>query len=330
MRTGIVPASDGSGVVVAVGDRVQEFKVGDKVITLFNQGHQAGPVDLRALQTGLGGAIDGTLREYGIFPETGLAASPKNLNWEEASTLSCAALTSWNALFGLKPLKAGEYVLVQGTGGVSVFALQVSLGFFTSIQTPMCILSAYLQFAKASGAFVVATTSSEEKAKKLRALGADYVINYKTTPEWGKVARELTPNSEGFDHIIEVGGPTTLRQTINCIKFEGVISIIGFVGGEKYAKNVSFTEILENVCTVRGLVVGSRAQLKEMVRAIEINNIKPAVDEKVFKFEEVKEAYQYMWDQKHFGKFPCNWQPRKTAFPIYGNDQLANKDDCNR
>lgn len=124
-KPGVIPGSDASALVVAVGDKVQEFKPGDKVITLFNQGHIAGPIDPAAMQTGLGGALDGTLREYAIFPETGLVAAPKNLNWEEAATLSCAALTSWNALFGLKPLKAGEYVLVEGTGGVSVFALQV-------------------------------------------------------------------------------------------------------------------------------------------------------------------------------------------------------------
>lgn len=268
---------------------MQEFKPGDKVVTLFNQAHQAGPIDLRALQTGLGAALDGTLREYGIFPETGLVASPKNLNWEEASTLSCAALTSWNALFGLKPLKPGEYVLVQGTGGVSLFALQ---------------------FAKASGAYVVATTSSEEKAQKLRSLGADHVINYKTTPEWGKAARELTPNNNGFDHIIEVGGPNTFPQSINCIKFEGVISTIGFIGGDKQAKTVGAMEILDNLCTVRGLLVGSRQQMRDMVRAIEVNDIRPVVDEKVFKFEEVKEAYQYMWEQKHFGKLVVRIDPK--------------------
>lgn len=120
-----MPASDGAGLVVAVGDQVEELHPGDRVITLFNQGHQAGPIDPQSIQTGLGGSLDGALRDYAIFPESGLVVAPNNLSWEEASTLCCAGLTSWNALFGMKPLKPGDYVLVQGTGGVSLFALQV-------------------------------------------------------------------------------------------------------------------------------------------------------------------------------------------------------------
>lgn len=236
----------------------------------------------KAIMTGLGGAVDGTIREYAVFPETGLVKAPKNLNYVQASTLSCAALTAWNALYGLRPVKPGDTVLVQGSGGVSVFGLQ---------------------FAKAAGAVVIATTSSEKKADMLKKLGADHVINYKTTPDWGKEARKLTPHDEGVDYILEVGGPKTLEQSMQAIRYEGIISIIGFVGGGKDEANMSFVKVLDHICTLRGLVVGSRQQMIDMVRAMEVNDIKPVVDEKEWKFEELVDAYNYMWDQKHFGTY---------------------------
>jgi NADPH:quinone reductase-like Zn-dependent oxidoreductase len=254
----------------------------DKVVTLFNQGHQAGSLTPGDLGTGLGGAIDGTLREYAAFDETGVVAMPANLNFAEASTLSCAALTAWNALYGLetRALKPGDTVLTQGTGGVSIFALQ---------------------FAKAAGATVISTTSSAEKAAILKKYGADHVINYKENPNWGEQARSLTPGQEGVKHVVEVGGPTTMAQSLKAVKIDGVISIIGFIGG--FSKDQpTFLECLNNICTVRGLLVGSRAQFEDMNRAIEANDIHPVVDEKVFGLGELKEAYQYMWDQKHFGK----------------------------
>jgi len=184
---------------------------------------------------------------------------------------ACAGLTSWNALFGMKPLKPGDYVLVQGTGGVSLFALQ---------------------FAKAASACVVAITSSEEKAKKLRELGANHVINYTTQPNWGEVARLHTPNGAGFDHIIEIGGSKNLPQSISCIKHEGIVDMIGFVGGEPHARTVSYMDMLSTICTLRGIYVGSRALMKDMIHAVEVHNIHPVLDNKVFNFEEVKEAYQ--------------------------------------
>ncbi|KAK9366598.1 zinc-type alcohol dehydrogenase [Lipomyces kononenkoae] len=276
----VVPASDGAGEVVEVGSRVTAFKKGDTVVTLFNQGHQYGPVDPQAALTGLGGAIDGTLRQYGVYNELGLVAAPRNLNALEASTLSCAALTSWNALYGLRPLQPGQIVLVQGTGGVSIFGLQ---------------------FAKAAGATVIATTSSDAKAERLKRLGADHVINYKTTPNWGEVARQFTPGQLGVDYIVEVGGPGTLEQSLKCIKMEGIISIIGFLGTSDKPQP-RLMDALSNLCTVRGVYVGSRAMLKDMVRAIEANDIHPVVDEKVFGFDKTREAYEYMEAQKHFGK----------------------------
>ncbi|KAK9234523.1 zinc-type alcohol dehydrogenase [Lipomyces kononenkoae] len=276
----IVPASDGAGEVVEVGSRVTAFKKGDAVLTLFNQGHQYGPVDPQAALTGVGGVIDGTLRQYGVYNELGLVKAPKNLNALESSTLPCAALTSWNALYGLRPLQPGQIVLVQGTGGVSIFALQ---------------------FAKAAGATVIATTSSEEKGEKLKRLGADHVINYRTTPNWGEVARQLTPDQLGVDYIVEVGGPGTVEQSLKCIKMEGIICIIGFLGSSDKPRP-SILDALSNICTVRGVYVGSRAMLKDMVRAIEANDIHPVVDEKIFSLDRTREAYEYLAAQKHFGK----------------------------
>ncbi|KAL4950686.1 hypothetical protein BDW69DRAFT_171527 [Aspergillus filifer] len=281
LNTPVVPGSDGAGEVVEVGSKVTQFKKGDNVVTLFNQLHQWGPIDFAAAGSGLGGAVDGTLRQYATFNENGVVRAPENLNYLEASTLTCAGLTSWNALYGLKPLRPGQTVLVQGTGGVSIFALQ---------------------FAKAAGATVIATTSNEEKGKRLKELGADHVLNYKTQPNWGEIARGLTRDNAGVDHIIEVGGSGTLEQSFKCIKFEGVISIIGFLGGVDPRTIPNVLQTLNNICTVRGVYVGSKALMKDMVAAIEANDIHPVVDKQVFTLEKTREAYEYMWAQKHFGK----------------------------
>jgi NADPH:quinone reductase-like Zn-dependent oxidoreductase len=189
----VVPGSDGAGTVEAVGKKVKRFQLGDQVTTQFNQEHLAEPLNPDTKLSSLGSSVDGVFREYGVFDEQGLVKIPKNLNLLEASTLSCAALTAWNALYGLegRALKPGDWVLTQGTGGVSIFALQ---------------------FAKASGATVVATTSSAKKVDILKRLGADHVINYMDDKNWGETARKLTHNGEGFRHIIEVGGPSTMKQ----------------------------------------------------------------------------------------------------------------------
>ncbi|OAL54269.1 hypothetical protein IQ07DRAFT_500031 [Pyrenochaeta sp. DS3sAY3a] len=282
MKNSIVPGSDGAGTVESVGKNVTRFKPGDKVVTLFNQGHLAGSINGQSIATGLGGVIDGTLREYGVFSEEGLVAMPQNLNFLEASTLSCAALTAWNALYGLesRALKPGQTVLTQGTGGVSIFALQ---------------------FAKAAGAKVIATTSSAKKAELLKKLGADHVINYKETPDWGEAAAKLTPNGAGVQHVVEVGGPATMAQSLKAVAIDGVITIIGFIAGME-KNQPSFLDCLNNLCTVRGILVGSRLQMEDMCAAIEANDLHPVVDDKVFELKDLKDAYEYMWDQKHFGK----------------------------
>ncbi|KAK9418890.1 hypothetical protein SUNI508_07662 [Seiridium unicorne] len=286
----VVGGSDGAGEIVEVGPKVQQWKKGDKVVTLFNQGHQFGPVTTAAAGTGLGGVLDGTLRQYGVFNENGLVRAPKNLSHIEASTLTCAALTSWNALYGLKPLKPGDTVLVQGTGGVSIFALQ---------------------FATAAGANVIATTSSKDKVETLKKLGAHHVINYKEDQNWGKTAKSLTHNEQGVDHIIEVGGAGTLEQSLAAIRFEGVISIIGFLGGAKPKSTI--LECLNNICTTRGVYVGSKALMEDMVAAIEANDIHPVVDKNVFTLDKTRDAYEYMWKQSHFGKVAIKIEIQEVA-----------------
>lgn len=185
---------------------------------------------------------------------------PDSLSFREGATLSCAALTAWNGLMGLpgRACGAGDWVIVQGTGGVSLFALQL---------------------AKALRARVIATTSSDEKAKTLKALGADFVVNYRTDPKWGETAKKIitqnAPGTEGASHIIEVGGPNTMAQSLKAVKPEGVISVIGFLGGVKGEEQPSMLECLTSICTVRGVLVGSREQFEDMVRLIEAVGIRP-------------------------------------------------------
>lgn len=305
----VVGVSDGAGKVVAIGSKVTEFSEGDNVIMAFYQGHQDGALTQAARETDLGGKMDGCLRHYAVFPETGLVLAPSNLNPIEGATLPGAPLTSWNALYGIlsKALKPGEVVLTQGTGAVSLSAIQ---------------------FAKAAGATVIATTSSDEKAEFLKKLGADFIIDYKKDPNWGETAKNLTPGKEGVDHILEVGGPATMEQSLKglstipisllifhapsrsihtdipdtAIKLEGVINVIGFLTGVKAENEPSTLAALNAGCIFRGILVGSRTQLVSMSRAIEANNIHPIVDEKVFRFEDALQAYEYQWQQKNFGK----------------------------
>ncbi|KAH7222685.1 uncharacterized protein BKA55DRAFT_668225 [Fusarium redolens] len=287
LKDGLVPLSDGAGIVVSVGSRVSRFIVGDRVATLFHQHHLAGPLDSRALHSGLGGSFDGVLREYAAFSEEGLVSIPGNLSLLEAASLPCASLTAWSALYGLegRALKPGDIVLTEGTGGVSSFAVQ---------------------FAKAAGAKVISTTSAADKAERLKELGADYVINYKENPNWGQIAKSLTPNNEGVSLVVEVGGPSTARQALIAVKLGGLISMVGsissFTSPGSDAKAPTFLDAVYSCCTVRAVTVGSRLQFEEMNRAIEANDIHPVLDERVLELDQAREAYQYLWDQKHLGK----------------------------
>ncbi|KAK5418847.1 hypothetical protein LTR06_002598 [Exophiala xenobiotica] len=283
VKEDVVPVSDGAGVVVAVGQDVSEFRVGDKVCTLFHQGWQKGLLTPDKRATTLGTYLDGVLRQYAVFPEIGLVPIPQHLSTLESATLPCAAVTAWNALYGLegRAMQKGQAVLVQGTGGVSLFAMQ---------------------FALAAGALVIATTSSAEKETKLKALGAHHVINYKTDPDWGATAKKFSPDGQGVHHVIEVGGSSSMQQSLKAIRIEGLISLIGFLGGKDAASACSFADCLTTLSIVRGVNVGSKEQFLAMNDFMATNKIKPILDDNVFSFEQAKDAYKFLWSQKQWGK----------------------------
>lgn len=274
----LVPLSDGAGVVSAVGEGVTKFRVGDRVMPAFAQGWIAGEPTKEKLGTTLGGPLDGMLCEYRALGEDGLVRVPEHLSIEEAATLPCAGVTAWRALFDHGGLLPGQWVLVQGTGGVSVFALQ---------------------FAKAAGARVIATTSSNEKAERLRAMGVDRVINYRETPNWSKPAREAT-GGRGVDVIVEVGGAGTLEQSLRAIKPGGRVSLIGVLAGG--AGELSLFPVLMQDVRVQGVIVGSREHFEQMCRAIEGWKLSPVIDERAFEMESIQQAMQHMAAGAHFGK----------------------------
>ncbi|MBE9020232.1 NAD(P)-dependent alcohol dehydrogenase [Chroococcidiopsidales cyanobacterium LEGE 13417] len=273
----LIPFSDGAGEVVAVGEGVMRVKVGDRVAGIFFQNWIAGKLTAAKTNSALGGAIDGMLAEYVVLDEDGLVHVPAHLTDAEAAALPCAAVTAWNALFHSGNLKAGETVLVQGTGGVSIFALQ---------------------FAKIAGARVIATSSSDEKLEKVKQLGASEIINYKQTPKWGKNARELT-DSEGVDLVVEVGGSGTLNESLRAVRIGGQISLIGVLSGG--SGEISTVSMLMKSVRVQGIYVGSREMFEAMNQAITLHQIKPIVD-RVFPFSEAREALKYMESGSHFGK----------------------------
>ena len=274
----VVPFSDGAGEVVEVGENVTKWKVGDSVCPIFIQGWIEGAPSAQKSKTALGGGgdWDGVLREFGTFNEEGLVKIPANLSFEEAATLPCAAVTAWNALTVSGKLKAGETVLTQGTGGVSIFALQ---------------------FAKLFGAKVISTSSSDKKLAKVKELGANETINYKETPDWDKATLGLT-NKIGVDHIVEVGGAGTMAKSVNSVKIGGHIAVIGVLSSGNDFNPVS---LLMKQVRMQGIYVGSQQMFEDMNRAIELNNLKPVID-KVFEFNETQEALKYMESGAHFGK----------------------------
>ncbi|KAK3177291.1 hypothetical protein K4F52_009901 [Lecanicillium sp. MT-2017a] len=284
-KANVVPGSDGSGIVVSVGKNVTRFQEGDKVITILNQRHLAGSIDSSALNSGLGGSVDGTMRSFGVFDQQGLVKMPDGLTFLEAATLTCAGVTAWNALFGQpgRELMSGQWLLTQGTGGVSLFALQ---------------------FAKSIGAKVISITSSAEKADLLHRLGADHVINYLETPEWGEQAKALT-GGIGVDLVVEVVGAATLKQSVSSLKLDATVSVVGFAGGDAEGSQVpNLLDPWLKHYTVRGISVGSRLQMEAMCRAVGANfaQLRPIIDPTVFKLEEAREAYEYLQAGKNLGK----------------------------
>ncbi|KZP33112.1 NAD(P)-binding protein [Athelia psychrophila] len=278
IKENVVPGSDCAGEIVALGSDVQGWSNGDRVCVSFSTAFLHGHLSLEVSRAALGGPSDGVLVEYRTFPANALVRVPEHLSYEEASTLPCAALTAYNALMGPVPLKGGDTVLVLGTGGVSIFALQIAV---------------------ASGATVIVTSSSDSKLELAKKLGAQHVINYNKTADWDKEVLRIT-GDQGANHIIEVGGSGTLAKSFQCVSYGGWIHSIGFVaaGGERVDANIA---AMLRGCSLRGIVVGSVVQFKDMNRLLVANQIKPVVD-KVFAFEELKEAYNHLAAQKFFGK----------------------------
>jgi NADPH:quinone reductase-like Zn-dependent oxidoreductase len=273
----MVPLSDGAGEVLAVGEGVTRVKAGDRVAGIFMQTWIDGPFEDRYAKSAMGGAIDGVLAEQVVLDAEGVTPIPNHLSCEEAATLPCAGVTAWNSVIDTAHLKSSDTVLVLGSGGVSVFALQ---------------------FAKLKGARVIATSSSEQKAARLKELGASDVINYREVTDWEKKVRELT-EGKGVDHVVEVGGAGTFQKSLQATKGGGRVSVIGNLGGLTTDVNVAF--ILHKWLTIQGIFVGSRAAFESMNAAITDTKFKPVID-KVFGFSDVTGAMRYMESAAHFGK----------------------------
>ncbi|MBS0518899.1 MAG: NAD(P)-dependent alcohol dehydrogenase [Proteobacteria bacterium] len=272
----LIPLSDGAGEVVAVGSEVARFKAGDRVAGCFMQRWTGGAIGDRAMASAMGGAIDGMLTELAVLEEDGAVHLPAHLGFAEGATLPCAAVTAWHALVEIGGIKAGDTVLVQGSGGVSLFALQ---------------------FARMSGARVIATSGSPAKAERLKAMGAEAVIDYRTTPDWDREAMKLT-GGRGADIVVEVGGAGTLPRSFMAARIGGTISVIGLLSG---MATLDPMPILRRNLRVQGLYVGSTQMFEAMNRAIEAGGLKPVID-RVFPFAQAKEAYRHLKGQTHFGK----------------------------
>lgn len=273
----LVPNSDGAGVVDAVGPGVTRVKVGERVMGLFSQAWLGGEASRAAQTSTLGGPLDGALADTMVLHEDGVVHTPAHLSDEEAATLPCAAVTAWSALVTQGGVKAGDSVLVQGTGGVSIFALQI---------------------ARMQGARVILTSSRDDKLERARALGAHEGINYVKTPDWDKAARALTGGT-GVDHVVEVGGAGTLEKSLKAVRVGGTVSVIGVLSGGAGA--VPVTPILMGNLRVQGVFVGHRQSFEALNRALALHGTRPVVD-RVFPFAEARAAFEYLKSGAHFGK----------------------------
>lgn len=274
---GRIPMSDGAGVVEAVGEGVAGFAPGDHVVSVFFPGWGDGAPTVGDFSTVPGDGVDGYAREVVVRPANWFTRAPRGYSHAEAATLTTAGLTAWRALVVDGGLKAGDVVLVLGTGGVSVFALQI---------------------AKAMGATVIATSSSDEKLERVRAMGADHAINYRRQEDWGRQARDWT-GGRGVDHVIEVGGPGTLAQSIAAVRIGGHISLIGVLTGR--AGEVPTAALMAKQARLQGLIVGNRRQQEDFVRGIEATGLRPAID-RSFPLEAIADAFRYEESGAHFGK----------------------------
>ena len=282
----LVPCSDAAGRVMAVGDKVTKWKVGDRVLSTSYPTFLTGQVQASHLATGVGGAVHGVLTEWRLFEEEGVVGTPGYLGDEEACCFQIAGTTAWMAINGFRPLGQpggeGEALLVQGTGGVSVMGLLIG---------------------KAAGMRVIVTSSSDEKLERARGFGADYLINYRKTPEWDEEVLKIT-EGRGADIIFENGGALTTPLSFRCVRWGGLINSIGYVSGKVNEPddrtNINVSALMRNF-TLKGILNGPRDRFEEMLRFCEKHEVRPVVD-KVFAFEDAREALNMMWEGKHFGK----------------------------
>ena len=270
-----IPNSDGAGEVVETGSGVSLFKIGDKVCGTFFQGWIDGPITPRHMANALGGSAEGMLAEYRVLREDGLVAMPGGLSFEEASTLPCSPLTAWNSMVEMAGVKPGDTVLLLGTGGVSIVALQ---------------------FCRMLGARAIITSSSDEKLERAMALGAWETINYRANPDWDKAVLDLT-GGQGVDHTVEVGGAGTLEKSVGATRIGGSIGLIGVLTGGQ----INPTSIMRKSIRLQGIYVGSRRMFEDMNRAIEHHAMRPVVD-RVYDFADARDAYHAMRAAGHFGK----------------------------
>ena len=272
-----VPLSDGAGEIVELGPGVEGWQKGDRVMGLFYQGWTGGAPNQSRLRQTLGSPLAGMLQEYVCLPAGGVIATPAHLSDAEAACFPCAGLTAWSALTSEGSVRAGDTVLLQGTGGVSLFALQ---------------------FAKLLGARVIITSSSDEKLERARALGADEGINYRRDEKWSKTVLEMTAG-RGADHIIEVGGAGTIGQSLKAVRIDGMISVIGVLSG--VAPTLPLTLVLMKHVRLQGILVGHHDSCAAMLRAVSQHAMKPVID-KCFPFADAIGAFEYMEQARHFGK----------------------------
>lgn len=277
VQNGRIPMSDGAGEVIAVGSEVRQWKVGDHVMSLFFPNWMDGKATFLKMIAVSGETVDGYMAEESVLHENTVTAIPEGYSFAEAATLPCACLTAWRGLFVEGNLQMGDSVLIEGTGGMSIFALQL---------------------AKAAGAKVYATTSSREKAERLRSMGVEAVINYKEDELWGKTISKIT--NGGVDHVLDVGGGTTMKQSIEAVKIGGHIASIGILGGGRKGE-ITFPKLFFKQLRMTGLAVGSRIMQEKMVKAININKMKPIID-RHFAFDQLADAFRYQESGAHFGK----------------------------
>ncbi len=272
----LVPCSDAAATVVEVGEGVTGFQTGQRVCPLFCQSWEAGEPSRERLRDTLGSPVDGTLRQFMVVPATGVVTLPDYLSDIEAATLPCAALTAWSAMVVHAQVTAGDWVLILGTGGVSIFALQL---------------------AQILGLRTIVTSSSNEKLARAQELGADHVINYVQEPNWGRAARKLT--GRGVDLVVEVGGAGTLKQSLEAVRIGGQISLIGVLGG--VAEPLGVLPILMKNVRIQGILVGHKDGFEQLLKALEKGRVKPVVD-RVFPFNEAPDAFNYLSNAGHLGK----------------------------